>query len=550
MEHASRLHQARIVAALGLAAFTAAGCVGDIIGGGAGGGGGGGDDDPPPIVTPGEHCDDERPGPQQLRMLTRREYENTINDLLGVDVDTATIPVEPRVKGFDDNAAAMVVTDRHMDAYLGLAEDVTERALTEHRADLLKCDPSAAECKRQFVTDLGLRAFRRPLTDDEIDNFLGAFTGVSFDDGLRIATGAMLISPNFLYRWEVGAGGTLSSYETASALSYMFWGTMPDDALFAAAADDALATPEEISAQARRLLADPRSRPQVNDFATQWLRTDGLTANKDTSIYPGFTDEIRNDMAEEQRRFVEHVIFEQNGSFADLFTADYLYANGSLAQFYGLSSQGNDWQEYPVTDDSGRGGLLGLGAVLASHAHSNESSPIKRGVFVRTRLLCQDLSPPPPDVDATPPGLDPSLTTRERFARHTADPACSGCHQFIDGVGFGFEGFDGVGARRTIENGLPVDMSGNVVGLEGFDKPTQQSFNDVRDLSAMLAGSETAQACMPLQFFRYARGYTETAYDACTINNLQLDFKNGELNIQDMLVAVTASPVFTKRKVQ
>ena len=529
--------------------MTASACLGTITG--SGGGGGGDDDDrPPPIITPGEHCDDERAGPAQLRMLTRREYQNTIADLLGVDVDTASIPVEPRIKGFDDNAAAMVVTDRHMDAFLSLAEDVSERALTEHRGDLLRCDPSAATCKREFVTDLGLRAFRRPLTDDEIDNLLGAFTGVSFDDGLRIAVGAMLISPSFLYRWEIGEAGTMTPYETASALSYMFWGTMPDEELFAVAAAGQLSTREQISDQARRLLADPRSRAQVNEFATQWLRTDGLSANKDSQIYPGFTDAIREDMAEEQRRFVEHVIFEQNGSFADLFTADYVYANASLAQFYGLEPSGNDWAEYPVAEDSGRGGLLGLGAVLASHAHSNESSPIKRGVFVRTRLMCQELAPPPPDVDATPPGLDPTLTTRDRFARHTADPACSGCHQFIDGVGFGFEGFDGVGARRTVENGLPVDMSGTVVGLEGFDKQTSEDFNDVRDLGAMIAGSENAQACMPLQYFRYARGYTETPYDACTIHNLQLDFKNGQLNIQDLLVAVTASPVFTKRKAQ
>ena len=141
------------------------------------------------------------------------------------------------------------------------------------------------------------------------------------------------------------------------------------------------------------------------------------------------------------------------------------YANASLAGFYGLQAQGSDWQQLPVAADSGRGGILGMGAVLASQAHSNESSPIKRGVFVRGRLLCQDLPPPPPDVDATPPGLDPSLTTRERFAVHDSNPACSGCHRYIDGVGFGFEGFDGVGARRTTENGHAVDMSGTETGF-------------------------------------------------------------------------------------
>jgi Protein of unknown function (DUF1592)/Protein of unknown function (DUF1588)/Protein of unknown function (DUF1595)/Protein of unknown function (DUF1587)/Protein of unknown function (DUF1585) len=537
MEHPHLLVAAAIAA-------SASACVGNItVGNGAG--------DAPPVVTPGEHCDDERPGPRQLRLLTRREYANTLHDLLGVDVDTAPIPVEPRIKGFDDNAAAMVVTDRHIDAFLALAEDASDRAVTTQRARLLHCDPSVASCKREFVTELGLRAFRRPLTDDEIDGFLAAFQANSFDDGMRIATAAMLISPNFLYRWEVGDdAGTLSPYETASALSYLFWGTMPDPQLFDAAAAGELSTPEQITTQARRLLADARARPEINEFVGQWLRTDGLTANKDATIYPSFTDQIRDDMAEEQRRFFEHVIFEQNGSFEDLFTADYVYANASLAQFYDLPPPSSDWAQVPVAPDSGRGGILGLGAVLASHAHSNESSPIKRGVFVRTRLLCQDLAPPPPDVDATPPGLDPSLTTRERFAAHDENPACSGCHKYIDGVGFGFEGFDGVGARRTVENGLPVDMSGTVVSLEGFDKDTRDDFKDTRALGALLAGSASAQACLPLQYFRYARGYSETVYDACTINNLQLDFSEGRLNLQDMLVAVTGSPIFTKRKVQ
>jgi hypothetical protein len=537
----------RLLVAL-LLGTTATACVGNITGLG---GGGGGDDAPPPVVTPGVHCDDERPAARQLRLLTRREYAATVHDLLNVDVDTAPVPVEPRIKGFDNNAASMVVTDRHMDAYLSLAEDVASRALTEQRSRLVTCDPAAASCKREFVTDLGLRAFRRPLTDDEIDGFLAAFQANNFDDGVRIVTAAMLISPNFLYRWEVGDDlGTLTPYETASALSYLFWGTMPDQELFDVAAANQLSTPDQITEQARRLLADPRSHAQVNEFVGQWLRTDGLSANKDVTIYPDFTDEIRNDMAEEQRRFFEHVIFEQNGTYKDLFEADYVYANGALASFYGLQAQGSDWQQVPVTADSGRGGILGMGAVLASQAHSNESSPIKRGVFVRGRLLCQDLPPPPPDVDATPPGLDPSLTPRERFAAHDSNPACSGCHRYIDGVGFGFEGFDGVGARRTTENGHAVDMSGTVNGLEGLDKDTTDSFTDTRELGSMIANSPNAQVCLPLQYFRYARGLTETAYDACTVNNLQLEFTNGQLSLQDMLIAVTGSPTFTKRKVQ
>jgi Protein of unknown function (DUF1592)/Protein of unknown function (DUF1588)/Protein of unknown function (DUF1587)/Protein of unknown function (DUF1595)/Protein of unknown function (DUF1585) len=534
---------AALLAALGAA------CTGVLSGPG------GGDGDGPPVIIPGEPCEDERPATRQLRLLTRREYQNTVRDLLGVEVDPASIPVEPRVKGFDNNAAAMVITSRHMDAFLALAEGAVERAITDRRGDILRCDPGAAGCARQFVEEIGLRAMRRPLAADEIDLYASAFEGETFDDGMRIALATMMVSPSFLYRWEVGEveGGVarLTAYETASALSYLFWGTMPDQELFDAARAGRLATPEQITSQARRLLADPRAREQVAEFARQWLRTDGITSNKDMMIYPSFTDEVRAAMIEEERRFINDVVFDRNGSFADLFVADHVLVNGPLASFYGLSGPGGgEFAEVAVDRASGRGGVLGLGSVLASHAHSNESSPIKRGVFVRGRLLCQDLPPPPPDVDATPPGLDPTLTTRERFARHTEDPVCASCHQYIDGVGFGFEGFDGVGARRTVENGLPVDMSGAIVGLEGLDLDTEQSFEDVPELAELIAGSEGAQACFPLQYFRYARGYEESIDDSCAVHNLHLAFSDADLSVQEMLVAIVGLPTFTTRKAE
>jgi hypothetical protein len=532
-------------ALVALAAITTLGaCTGHITGGG---------DDGPPELIDGVPCDDERPVARQLRLLTRREYQNTVRDLLGVEVDTSSIPVEPRPQGFDNTAAAMVVTSRHLDAFIAVAEDAVERAVTTRRAELLPCDPAAAACPRQFVESFGLRALRRPLDEEELAAFTGAFAGRSFDDGMRIAIGAMLVSPSFLYRWEIGSAvgqqAHLTSYEIAASLSYLFWGSLPDQALFDAARDGTLATGEERMAQARRMLADPRARDQVADFVGQWLRTDGITASKDASIYPTFTDAVRVAMTEEERRFIVDVVFERNGTFRDLFVSDRVIVNDTLADFYGVPRPGTGGGFAPVTvtPDSGRGGLLGLGSVLASHAHSNESSPIKRGVFVRKRLLCQDLPAPPPSLDTTPPGLDPTLTTRERFAAHTADPACSGCHQYIDGVGFGLEGFDGAGGRRTVENGLPVDMSGEVLGLEDLGDGARTPFHDGPGLAALIADSEAAQECLPLQYFRYARGIEVTADDACAIHNLQLAFTDSDLAIQDLLVAIVGQPSFAVR---
>jgi hypothetical protein len=548
--HRAQRHLSRTIAALAAMAL-GTGCIGKVLEGG-GDDGGGGPNRPPPVIEPGVRCDDERPVPQQLRLLTRREYANTMKDLLGVDVSTDTVPVEPKVKGFDNNAAAMVITSRHMDAFLALAEDATERAITTQRSKILACDPSNAQCSSQFVRDLGLRAFRRPLTDEEVTAFAGAFTANSFDDGMRISIAGMLVSPSFLYRSEIGevknGVATLTPYETASALSYLFWGTMPDKALFDAAAADQLKTPEQIQAQARRLLASDRSRAQVTDFVAQWLRTEEAAAgNKDATIYPDFTPVIREAIVEEQRRFVEHVVFEKNGTFEDLFLADYVFANDALAEFYGLPGAGGQFGQVPTDPETGRGGLLGLGTVLAAHAHSNESSPVKRGVFVRGRLLCQDLPPPPPDLDATPPGLDPTLTTRERFAVHSSDPACRSCHQYIDGVGFSFEGFDGAGQRRTTENGLPIDTSGELVGLEGLGNASSVDYDGVRELAEMVADSNSGRACLPLQYFRFARGYEERTTDACAINNLRAAFVRADLNLQELLVAITSLPTFTQR---
>jgi hypothetical protein len=548
--HRAQGHLSRTIAAVAAVALST-GCIGKVLEGGGDDDGGGGSR-PPPVIEPGVTCDDERPVPQQLRLLTRREYANTLKDLLGVDVSTDTVPVEPKVKGFDNNAAAMVITSRHMDAFLALGEDAAERAITTQRSKILACDPSNAQCPSQFVRDLGLRAFRRPLSDEEVTAFAGAFTSNSFDDGMRVSIAGMLVSPSFLYRSEIGevknGVATLTPYETASALSYLFWGTMPDKALFDAAAANELKTPAQIQAQARRLLASDRSRAQVTDFVAQWLRTEEAAAgNKDATIYPDFTPAIREAIVEEQRRFVEHVVFEKNGTFEDLFLADYVFANDALADFYGLPGAGGQFGQVTTDPETGRGGLLGLGTVLAVHAHSNESSPVKRGVFVRSRLLCQDLSPPPPDVDATPPGLDPTLTTRDRFARHTSDPSCSGCHQYIDGVGFAFEGFDGIGALRTEENGIPVDISGEMVGLEDLDPASKIPFNGVRELAEIIANSQAGQACLPLQYFRYARGVEETSDDSCAVHNLQLAFGDADKNIQELLVGITALPTFNQR---
>ena len=518
---------------------------------------------PPPEDTA---CADNAPAPRLQRLLTRWEYDRTLRDLIGLPMNSqlsANFPVEARKEGYDNNARVNVITSRHVDEYLLAAQAAAEYAVAQHPELLYDCNPGTASCKAEFVSELGRRAFRRPLSNEERQRYEALFadelSGGSFDTGVETVVAAMLLSPNFLYRSEVGTESTqaglfvLSAWERASALSYLIWGSTPDDQLLDAAASGALNNAAGREAQASRLLADPRAREQMAEFGRQWLGTDyffGLF--KDPDVYPRFNDQVRESMDTELVAFLNHVSFDSgDGSLLELLLADYVMVDGTLRQFYGLPGNTSDpnFSQQPVSGGI-RGGVLGLGAVLASHAHATESSPIKRGVFVRERLLCHDLPDPPPDVDTTPPGLDPSLTTRERFAQHTDNENCASCHKFIDGLGFGLERYDGVGDYRSTENGKTVDDSGELHGREGFQANTIDSFFGGRQLAQLLADSDSAKRCAVVQHYRFARGYLEQGADDCSLDNLETAFRDDNLRLQDLLINFVRQDSFVLRRGQ
>jgi hypothetical protein len=500
-------------------------------------------------------CEAGAYGPRQLRLLTRREYEQTIVDLLGVEPESLTeVPVEPFIDGYDNNADAEVVTDRHVDAYMNIADEVAAQAVMQSLA--IGCMPEDPGCPATFVAAFGRRAFRRPLADDEVAYYLAQFddgvTEGDFYQGVQLAIRALLVSPHFLYRFEVGdpiGDGVyrLTAYETATALSYGIWGTLPDETLLAAAEAGELDDADGIETQARRLLDDARGRAAFDVFATQWLGTGALlSANKDAAVYPNFTAEIREAMAAEQREFLAHVVFDGDQTMKELLAPGYTYANDTLAAYYGLPAPGSADAKQVTVSDGKRGGLLRLGSVLASHAHPNESAPVKRGKFVRERLLCQPLSPPPPGVDATPPAIDPNATTRERFTQHDADPACSPCHQLIDPLGFGFEAYDGVAGFRTTENGLPIDASGKVVNIDGDG--TDVPYDGLDELSSVLADSAYPGQCAVQQYYRYTVGRNHVGADDCAIDELLARFDEADGNLYEMLVHQYTIDAFVLRQ--
>ena len=497
---------------------------------------------------------------RRLRPLTRREYIATVEDLLGLTTTNPLndFPVEIRIDGYDNMPAAFEMTDRHVDAHLGEAESLAARAVIERRAAILPCDPANGRqsCAREFVEEFGQRAYRRPLTASEANSLLTLFADedVPFDIGLQDALWAMLISPHFLQRSELGVpdgegGFALDGYEIANAISYLLIGSMPDDLLFGAAEDGRLQTNEGRRAQAERLLADPRAREPWGIFAAQWLGADPLLAGeKNSTAFPNFNEGIQERQFEELNRFLSHIVFDASGSFAELFDTETVMADPLLAAYYGVPMPaGEAFGPVQVLDGS-RGGLLTLGSVLAAHAHSNDTSPVRRGVFVRRRLLCQNLPPPPPEVDNTPPGLDPTLSTRERFAAHSTDPACQSCHQYIDGVGFGFLKFDGAGGPIAFEGGAPIDDQGEILGLRSLDDPETLSFSGASELGDLLAGSETAERCLATQVWRWSRGQLENSELACEIEALGTDFVAQGGNVQELLLRLIELPSFTRRE--
>jgi mono/diheme cytochrome c family protein len=469
----------------------------------------------------------------------------------------AMLPVETRPQGFafDTHADVAIVTPTHVSEQLGAAGRVVE-ALSADLPAIVGCvsGMDAPACAERLTSTFGRRAFRRPLTEAETARYRSLVTAApSVAVGVARAVRAMLVSPSLLYRSEMGEAqpdGTwrLTPWETAAALSYTFWGTTPDDALLNAAAAGTLRSNADIEREARRLLADPRAREQVVTFAMQWLGVESVaTAPRNGMLFPEFTDVVRAAMLEETRRFIAHTVFDGTHQLAELFMSTESFVNEPLARFYGVAGvTGDTFRRAPVPAERA-GGVLGHGSVLTRYAHSDQGSPILRGVFVRQALLCQEFPPPPPNAGGVP-DVDPRATTRERFRQHTNNASCATCHQHIDGIGFGFEHFDAVGRVRATENGMPIDHAGALTDVEGLGTGSRVAFNSVAELGRALASSEAAGLCAARQWFRFARGARDTALDRCAVRTMLRHARDRGGDLRELLLSVALSPDFTTRR--
>ena len=527
-------------------ALSLAGCLGEITSPGEKNGGGSGGSGK---TAAGLCSASEAP----LRRMTRVEYNNTVRDLLGDDSKPAdAFPADENLFGFASGAS---VSPLLAELYMNAAEDLAATAAGKLDT-LLPCDPGALgedACAREFVKPFGQRAFRRPLSATEVDELYALYDGEKqagepFAPSLELVITAVLQSPRFLYRVELGGVGTkdetpLTSFEVASRLSYFLWQTMPDEELFAAAEAGELESPEHVADQARRMLGDPRAQAGMRVFFDQWLHTRELSeVTKSETAYPEFGESLAASMQEETRRFVEDVIWNGDARLETLLTASYTFVNAELAAIYGVAAPASGWKKVDL-DPSQRSGLLTHPSLMTVLSGSEQSSPVHRGTFVRENILCQMLPPPPENLVVVPPDPDPNLTTRERYAQHTADPACAGCHQLIDPIGFGFEHYDAIGRYRTKDSGFPVDASGEVTETESANG----KFDGVPELAQQLVASTDVRECVARQWFRFALGRMDSEDDSCVLETVYDEFEKTGGDLRELVVSIVTSEAFRYR---
>jgi hypothetical protein len=451
----------------------------------------------------GELCADE-PLNRRLWRLDHDQYQRTIFDLLGVSTDYGEhLAPDTTIDGFSNDAEALIVSGLLADQYRDAAEDLASVA---DIAGMLTCVPLEGEmtqCAATFIEEFGTRAFRRPIAGDEITTYLDLWANIAEEDGffegLRWVVAGMLQSPHFLYRSELGTAAsegmyTLTDWEIASELSYLIWGTMPDEALFAAAQDGALHTEDQIREQVDRMMADERALETTASFIDAWLQLDRIT----TLARVGWSAELQSAMTEQTHETVKELA-RTNQTLEDLMLSPSTYLPEALATHYGAASSG--WVEQ---DGETYGGLLTHGSMLTVYALGDGSSPVHRGVAVRERMLCEELPPPPPNLDTSPPAADAGGTTREKYEVHSSLPECASCHILIDPIGFGFEHYDHLGRWRTEEVGQPVDASGDLDGI---------AFTGAPELSELLVEDPRFRTCFIQTWRRWGMGAEACAND-------------------------------------
>jgi hypothetical protein len=410
-------------------------------------------------------------------------------------------------------------------------------------------------CARTILSTLARRAYRRPVTDADLEPLLAMYgegrRQGSFDVGIERALKRLLVSPEFLFRVERDPANIapntpyrISDLELASRLSFFLWSSIPDDELLDAAVKSRLADPAELARQVRRMMADERSGAFVKNFAGQWLYLRNLPSTAPVqTAFPDFDDTLRYSFQRETELFFESIVREDRGAL-ELLTADYTFLNERLARHYGIPYiTGSHFRRVTLARDSIRGGLLGQGSILTVTSHPDRTSPVVRGKWILENLLGTSPPPPPPNVPELKPTSEPGkvLSMRERMVQHRENPACASCHAIMDPIGLSLENLDGVGKARTLgESSEPIDASGVLPDGTTFTGPAGLK-------QALLTKSDQFVTTLTEKLLTYGLGRGVEYYDAPAVRAIVREARPGDFRFSSLIAGIVQSAPFQMR---
>lgn len=499
------------------------------------------------------------PGPAVLRRLIPREYNRSIQDLFGIRFDVtqeAGIPNPENPTGFDNLAAALTVSPALLEKQFAAAEKVIDHLAKDRRAmdALLSARPGASlserDAARQIAARLVRRAYRRLARPADLDRLLSVYDAAAKDSGFEAGVRGMLkpllASPYFLFRIEEDHPATthISDPELAVRLSYFLWASTPDVQLDELADAGKLSEPATLEAQVRRMLADPKGRALTDGFAEQWLKLDKLDhARPNTDFFPSFNGRLKRAMHDETATFFDKLRVEDR-PVVDLLDSDYTYLNGELARHYGISGvNGEDMQRVALKSEFHRGGLLGMGSVLALTSHTFRTSPTLRGKYILDVIFGTPPPPPPPNAAGMlkeEQGKEPK-SFREVLAQHAGNPSCSGCHRKLDPLGFALDNYDAVGVWRESTPDRTLDTTGEL--------PTGEKFKGVGELKqVILKRKADFIRNMTGQLLSYALGRELVDSDEWTIRQVAADAEKQGDRFSALILGIVKSVPFQYRR--
>ena len=508
-----------------------------------------------------------------LVRLTPEQYQHSIHDIFGTSIRVDQNKVEP---GFRDEGLLalgnrkLTVGSAELERDETLAQAIAAQVVdAKHRPVLLGCKPKSEnapddDCARSFITRVGVMLFRRPLTSDELQTFVGTQNESaqrlhSFNSGLAAALARMLVAPDFLFRVENSVPdpahpGTLQldAYSRASRLSFFLWDTTPDSELLSAAQSGKLMSAAGLEQQVDRLQRSPRTEQGLRAFFVDMLAFSGLdqdpgfdTLSIDTNFYPRFISNVPSDAQEQTLRTIVDQLLYKNADYRDLFVSKDTFLTPALAAIYNVplprvQEMGGaiPWVPYHFSDTDPYVGILTQVSFLSLHSHPGRSSPTRRGKALREVFLCQKVPPPPGNVDFSlvQNTSDPRYkTVRQRLTVHRNEPMCAGCHKIMDPIGLSFENFDTAGEFRASENGAAIDASGDLSG---------KSFNGVEQLAHIIRDDPATTSCLINRVYAYGTDRKPTADEQHWLTGLTSDLSQQGVRWRELMRRMTLNPQF------